>query len=133
MTDVTYFERLERSECRSLLAGRGVGRVAWRADEGLTVLPVNYHLVGEDLVFHTHPTSPLAKLVVPTQVAFQIDDIDVAAASGWSVLVRGTSGSSDDDRSSSFLLDPPGLGIAIRIHTLDGRVLSGIVKGERDE
>ncbi|MDO5083466.1 pyridoxamine 5'-phosphate oxidase family protein [Arachnia propionica] len=133
MTDVTYFERLERSECLRLLAGHEVGRVAWWTDEGPTILPVNYHLVGEDLVFHTHPTSPLARLVVPGQVAFQVDDIDVAAAIGWSVLVRGTSGPSDDERSSSFLPDPPGLGVAIRIHTVEGRVLSGIVKGERDE
>ena len=42
-----------------------------------------------DIVFRTSPYGVLSQLVNPTNVAFEIDDIDQAHGGGWSVLARG--------------------------------------------
>ena len=51
---------------------------------------MNYGLAEGALVFRAAVASPLAELVEPTEVAFEVDDIDPVTANGWSVLVRGT-------------------------------------------
>ena len=42
-----------------------------------------------DIVFSTSPFGALSALANPTNVAFEIDDVDQQAGAGWSVLVRG--------------------------------------------
>ena len=114
MTEVTYFERLDVPECLHLLRTGGVGRVVWQDDdEGLTVLPVNYRVIGDSVVFRT------------TRVAFQVDEIDRATAVGWSVLVRGMSGTCKVRDVVSFLPRDPAIGVAVRIEDVTGRVMSG--------
>lgn len=126
MTEVTYFERLDVPECLHLLRTGGVGRVAWQDDvEGLTVLPVNYRVIGDSVVFRTSAASTLACLTKPTKVAFQVDDIDHATAVGWSVLVRGMSGICEARDVGSFLPRDPALSVAVRIEEVTGRVMSG--------
>jgi DNA-binding protein len=125
MTEVTYFERLDAPECLRLLRGGGVGRVVWQSDDGLTVLPVNYRIVDDSVIFHTGAASTLARLVEPTSVAFQVDEIDHATAVGWSVLVRGTSGPCEAAEVASFLPRDPAIGVAVRIEEVTGRVISG--------
>ena len=83
---------LSPHECRQLLAGQDLGRVAWSTPEGVLVLPVSYTLVGERIVFRTAPGTVLAELITPQSVGFEIDDLDAGTQTGWSVLVRGTSG-----------------------------------------
>ena len=125
MTEVTYFERLDAPECLRLLRGGGVGRVVWQDDDGLSVLPVNYRVIGDSVVFQTNAASTLARLAEPTRVAFQVDEVDHATAVGWSVLVRGTSGSRDAGDVVSFLPQDPAVGVAVRIEEVTGRVISG--------
>lgn len=122
--DVTYFEALSPEECRNLLATARVGRVAWLTDAGINVLPVNFHLTDGSIVFHTSATSALATLQEPTAVSFQTDDIDLDAAIGWSVLVRGTTSLAGDEASESWAPDAS-VGIAISADWLAGRVVSG--------
>ena len=62
---------------------------ATRPPDGPQILPVTYGVVGGDIVFRTSPYGVLAQLTHPTQVAFEIDDIDQTHGAGWSVLVRG--------------------------------------------
>ena len=57
MTEVTYFERLDAPECLRLLRGGGVWRVVWQEDDGLSVLPVNYRVIGDSVVFQTNAAS----------------------------------------------------------------------------
>ncbi|MGC3956136.1 MAG: pyridoxamine 5'-phosphate oxidase family protein [Propionicimonas sp.] len=83
---------LSAQECRQLLAGCDLGRVAWATPDTVVVLPVSYVLVGERIAFRTAPGSLLSKLVEPQRVAFEIDDLDPETRTGWSVLVQGTSG-----------------------------------------
>ena len=126
MTEVTYFERLDVPECLHLLRTGGVGRVAWQDDaEGLTVLPVNYRVIGDSVVFRTSEASTLARLAKPTRVAFQVDEIDHATAVGWSVLVRGMSDICEVCDVGSFLPRDPAIGVVVRIEEVTGRVMSG--------
>ncbi len=125
MTEVTYFERLDASECLRLLRGGEIGRVVWQDDDGLSVLPVNYRVIGDSVVFQTNAASTLARLAEPTRVAFQVDEVDHATAIGWSVLVRGTSGARDAGDVVSFLPQDPAIGVAVRIEEVTGRVISG--------
>lgn len=130
--DVTYFAALAPEECRELLASVRVGRVAWPTPDGINVLPVNFHLSGDRIVFHTSAKSALAKLMEPTAVSFQVDDIDVEQAIGWSVLVRGTSSPAADDVAQSWAPDA-NVGIAISTDWLGGRVVSGNRNQERGQ
>jgi uncharacterized protein len=83
-------------ECRELLAGQEVGRVAVCTPEGPEILPVNYTLVDESVVFRTTPYGVLGRHAWHGRLAFQIDHIDPATRSGWSVLATGHAEMVDD-------------------------------------
>src|SRR5688572_22937610 len=89
MTDDRAFEELSRADCVELLRSRVVGRVAVIVDDGSPlVVPVNYVMDGETVVFRTGPGSKLGGLRTQP-LSFQIDDQDPYRRAGWSVLVRG--------------------------------------------
>ena len=85
----SHFRDIPRDECEALLAAQRTGRVAWNAPDGPQVLPVTYGVYAGDIVFRTSPHGVLAQLDNPTVVAFEIDDLDQAHRSGWSVVARG--------------------------------------------
>lgn len=76
-------------ECVRLLAGQRVGRLAFVDGDLPLILPVNYVLDGGDVIVRTDPGSKLDAAVHGVAVAFEIDQVDEASQSGWSVLVRG--------------------------------------------
>jgi nitroimidazol reductase NimA-like FMN-containing flavoprotein (pyridoxamine 5'-phosphate oxidase superfamily) len=88
-------EELNQNECLALIAPGGIGRIAYNGRFGLVVLPVNYQLQNGAVVFRTAEHSPLDEDLrtgvtdADYQVAFEIDDIDLEAQRGWSVLVQG--------------------------------------------
>lgn len=82
-------ETLDRDECRSLLASRQVGRLAYAGAFGPRVVPLNYTLVDEFILFRTGPGSDAAREVPEHWVAFEVDDVDEFLRAGWSVEVRG--------------------------------------------
>lgn len=128
--DVAYFHELPADECRSLLRDVEYGRVAWTGSHGLLVVPVNYRIVEGHVVFHTAPGTALAELVEPTEVAFQIDDVDDEAAVGWSVLVRGRSCRAPEGvEPVSWLARGCPVGIMIEEETLSGRAVAGTKRG----
>ena len=88
---VTYFSRLDADECWALLADAEVGRIAWLGPDGISIVPVNFRTSGGVIVFHTAPGTMLSALTEPTEVSFQVDEIDKETAIGWTVLARGTS------------------------------------------
>lgn len=79
---------LTPDECRALLAGHGVGRVALSTAQGPAVFPVNYDVVDDALVFRTASDAAPAA-AVGAEVAFEVDYIDEAMSQGWSVLAVG--------------------------------------------
>ena len=78
-------------ECLRLLRGESVGRVVYTAGAIPVATPVNYVVDGDAVVFRTRPGSRLAKGTSGAVVSFEVDRVDEATASGWSVLVTGVS------------------------------------------
>jgi|SRR5215469_5957845 len=88
-------EELDEDKCRELIAGGGIGRIAYGGRSGPIVLPVNYTLHGGAIVFRTAEHGPLDEDLrtgiagADYKVAFEIDHIDPASRRGWSVLIQG--------------------------------------------
>ncbi|KJE20749.1 putative flavin-nucleotide-binding protein [Frankia torreyi] len=80
---------LPAATCLWLLAGEQVGRVAFRADGEILVLPVNYVLDGDAIAFRTATGSKLAAALEEDAVGFEVDGHDPVARAGWSVLING--------------------------------------------
>src|SRR5687767_12829220 len=77
---------LDTDECMSLLRERNFGRIGFVSDDIPVILPVNYVLNGDTVVFRTDAGLKLTEIPM-RHVAFEIDnatDSDV-----WSVLVQG--------------------------------------------
>ncbi|WP_328835181.1 DUF1918 domain-containing protein [Streptomyces europaeiscabiei] len=76
-------------ECRTLLSTHGIGRIAVSASDGRpAVVPVNYDVIDDAIVFRTAPDlTPAA--AVGSEVAFEVDHMDEAVSQGWSVLAVG--------------------------------------------
>jgi nitroimidazol reductase NimA-like FMN-containing flavoprotein (pyridoxamine 5'-phosphate oxidase superfamily) len=84
------FRELERAECLRLLTKVPVGRVVHTRRALPAVLPVNFTLDGDGAVLlRTSADSELARAVDGVVVAFEADEVDAAAHSGWSVVVTG--------------------------------------------
>jgi nitroimidazol reductase NimA-like FMN-containing flavoprotein (pyridoxamine 5'-phosphate oxidase superfamily) len=82
---------LEEDVCLRLLTGCTFGRVAFDDPRvGLTVLPVNFVMSDDAVVFRVQVGSALDTVGKGSPVAFEADHVDTVAESGWSVLVRGT-------------------------------------------
>jgi uncharacterized protein len=76
-------------ECLELLNGGVVGRVALSTPVGPRIVPVNYAMYGDAIVFRTAPYSELGTYGWNTEVAFEIDQIDYEKHQGWSVVATG--------------------------------------------
>ena len=89
VVDTPTLDELSREECLHLIGQHGVGRIAV-ATPGASplVLPVNYLLDGEVVVFRSGTGSKLLAMR-GTPVSFQLDEFDELRHTGWSVLVRG--------------------------------------------
>lgn len=87
----TRLEVLDRSTCLAVLRTVDVGRVAWCSASGhAVVLPVNFTVEGEDLVFKSSPGGKLDAVRHGRLLSFEADDVERALKSGWSVLITGT-------------------------------------------
>lgn len=80
---------LDRGTCLRLLATGVVGRVVFTESALPAAQPVNYLLDDQEVVFRTANGSKLAAATRHHVVAFQVDRIDDAARTGWSVLGMG--------------------------------------------
>ena len=85
-------EELDARECRRLLAGTTVGRLAYQTVRGPRIIPMNYALVGDSIVTCTAPDTEIARIAPKQTVAFEIDQADGYLQRGWSVLVVGELG-----------------------------------------
>jgi nitroimidazol reductase NimA-like FMN-containing flavoprotein (pyridoxamine 5'-phosphate oxidase superfamily) len=85
---VTHIQVLDRDHCLELLRDDEIGRLAVIADGGPLILPVNYRMDGESVVFRTDPGLKLDQ-GVRSHGCFEIDDFDRTTRSGWSVVAAG--------------------------------------------
>lgn len=84
------------TECLHLLAGQRVGRLGFVVGDQPLVLPVNYAMAADIVLFRTGAGTKL-EAAMGAKVAFEVDQIDVEAATGWSVLVQGLAQEITDD------------------------------------
>jgi len=84
-------KELTRDECIELLRGHlFFGRIGYVVEGVPIIVPVNFTVDGESVVFSTARGSKLSWLSNHSQVAFQADHGRPLDRSGWSVLVHGT-------------------------------------------
>lgn len=96
-TDHTGLRVMGIEECLERMARVPVGRLAFELDGEICVLPVNHILKGVDICFRTAGSSKLEAAVSRDTVAYEVDQFDARAHTGWSVLVQGTALVVDDD------------------------------------
>jgi nitroimidazol reductase NimA-like FMN-containing flavoprotein (pyridoxamine 5'-phosphate oxidase superfamily) len=79
---------LGREECLGLLASDVIGRLGVVAGNTALVLPVNYALDGETVVFRTDPGTKLDQ-GPRARSSFEVDRFDREQRTGWSVVATG--------------------------------------------
>lgn len=80
---------LSYAECRALLRREQTGRVAVSTPDGPHIVPLNYSVVDESIIFRTTPFSILATYGRNVKLAFEIDSFRESRRDGWSVVARG--------------------------------------------
>jgi uncharacterized protein len=80
---------LSAEECRQLIQEGGVGRVAFRSSKGLEIVPVNFEVYGDCIVFRTTPYTELGLHGPGANAVFEVDQLDAEQQTGWSVVARG--------------------------------------------
>jgi nitroimidazol reductase NimA-like FMN-containing flavoprotein (pyridoxamine 5'-phosphate oxidase superfamily) len=85
---IANLEELNPTDCWGLLATASVGRLGLLVDGRPEVLPVNYALDGETVLFRTAEGTVLNQSALNI-VAFEVDHVDEATYTGWSVMVQG--------------------------------------------
>lgn len=81
---------LDVEECLRLLGTRVVGRLGFVTTAPAPVIvPVNYALVHGAIHLLTTEDGLVHRWATGSEVAFEVDELDPARWSGWSVLVQG--------------------------------------------
>jgi len=105
---------------------------------GPAAVPVNYALAGYDIVFRSEAGSKIRALP-DHDIAFEVDHVDHATRSGWSVLIRGISEEVEFERLGEVLKEIDGdvplpwkkgvhkIWVVIKPKTITGRRLEDIV------
>jgi len=94
---------LPYDKCLELISGGVVGRVGICVDSVPRIIPVNYALIDEAVVFRTAPYTLLGEHAWRRNLAFQVDHLDYAGHKGWSVLATGPGEMVDDERELSSI------------------------------
>lgn len=89
MNASTALGELDRAECLRLLGTAVVGRIVFTEGALPAIRPVNFLLDRNEIIFHTATDSTLAAAVRHAVVAFEVDEIDAATYTGWSVVIVG--------------------------------------------
>jgi uncharacterized protein len=83
------FIRLGRAESIRLLATAQVGRLIFTINAPPAVRLMNFALADGLIVLRTAAGTAVARKVNDAVLAFEVDDLDTATSSGWSVVVTG--------------------------------------------
>ncbi|MEO5831785.1 MAG: pyridoxamine 5'-phosphate oxidase family protein [Nakamurella sp.] len=79
---------LDHAECYRLLGTRQIGRLGVIAEHHPLIIPMNFAMDDDIIVVRSGPGLKLDS-ARHANVTFQVDDIDAATHTGWSVLIRG--------------------------------------------
>ena len=134
----TVLETLDPAECRRLLSTAVVGRVGLVVGDLAYVLPVNYALAADLVVFRTAQGSAFDRLARDRALTVEIDHVDPGFHAGWSVMAIGWGIGLEDHIAPEALhalqLRPWGMGsipgwVGIRIDELTGRRIIALPRG----
>lgn len=78
---------LTPDECWEVLGGQEFGRLAYKLDGQVQLVPINYAVGDRTIIFRTAPGNKLRGILGDEDVAFEIDEIGHAWAT--SVILRG--------------------------------------------
>jgi nitroimidazol reductase NimA-like FMN-containing flavoprotein (pyridoxamine 5'-phosphate oxidase superfamily) len=124
-------EELTRAQCLELIATVPVGRIGVSLRALPVILPVNFVLVGESIVFRTIPGTKLDTAAANAIVAFQVDSYAPDGTSGWSVLVQGACSEITDPAELLAVADIPlrawafDVGVATRFVRIESSFVNG--------
>jgi len=85
-------QNLTVRQCVELLGQHNLGRLAFLAKVGVMplIIPVNYVVDEDTLIFRSDPGSKLSAAILGAPVAFEVDGgYDEKNQTGWSVVVHG--------------------------------------------
>ena len=85
----TELKRLSQSRCWELLADATVGRLGVVFNGAPDIYPVNHAVIDDTIVIRTAPGTKLVA-AIDHQVAYEVDRLEDARETGWSVVVHGT-------------------------------------------
>ena len=66
-----------------------MGRIAYTADFGARILPMNYVFVDDCVILRTVPDGEIYRHALNSNCAFEIDKTHEFFESGWSIVVLG--------------------------------------------
>ena len=89
--DRNRLQVLDDAQCRRLLAGAVIGRLAYTEGALPAIQPVHFTMSGDRIVIPTRAGSKVAAASRGAVVAFEVDDFDAASRTGWNVTVVGPS------------------------------------------
>ena len=105
--DHNGLEVLSREACLRLLATATLGRLGVSSGALPRVLPVNFRFDGRQILIRTGVGTKLDAAVDNAVVAFEIDEIDPVAHTGWSVMVTGMARELTDPGELAAARTPP--------------------------
>ncbi len=139
-TDRAGLEILHLGDCFGLLESVPVGRIGFLAGGEVVILPVNFLVDGQDVLFRTGAGSKLSAVEVGHYVGFEADSYDAATGTGWSVVVNGLAEIVDDEEEGARLdalgLSPWGgeaasrVWVRIRPSSVTGRRIAATSPGQ---
>jgi hypothetical protein len=125
---------LGRDACLRLMASASLGRIGITVHALPVILPVNYRLIGDEIVFRTGAGTKLDAAAANEVVAFEVDEVDPIYHGGWSVAVTGVARDVSDELAPDEVKQIPrwaprggGRVIAIRTDVVSGRRLAPAV------
>ena len=99
-----HLREIETEDCWSLLDTTTVGRLAFRTDDGIVILPVNFILFDHAVYFRTNPGTTIAALGDGCDdVAFEVDHHEDLFQKGWNVLLHGSTAAIDAAEAAQAL------------------------------
>jgi nitroimidazol reductase NimA-like FMN-containing flavoprotein (pyridoxamine 5'-phosphate oxidase superfamily) len=103
-------EELTEAESLRLIAQAEVGRIGFVSRYGPVILPVNFKVLDGSVVFRTEAGNSLDEDLrtgiadAEYKVAFEIDAMNPADRTGWSVLIQGAAHHVDDEEERAAVL-----------------------------
>jgi nitroimidazol reductase NimA-like FMN-containing flavoprotein (pyridoxamine 5'-phosphate oxidase superfamily) len=129
--DRNGLEVLDRADCIRLLKTVSLGRIGITVGALPTILPINFRVDGERILFRTGVGTKLDAATRGSVVAFEADAVDPMYHSGWSVVVTGVAREVEDPEDHAVHATPrwaPGQTerlVEVCIEEISGRRLGG--------